>query len=248
MSDWNTRHRPPSHLAVLDGCCGIGGITRGLTEAGHDVWGVDSNPALEEDYLRSGAMGFICADILDVLEDDRFMRRFDAASLSPPCQGYSGMSNCRPGLAGTYPRLIAPVRERADRLGIPYVIENVSRARPEMLDPMTVCMWGNWGRETYRHRLVEAGGGFVLNPPPAPPDPHRGNTVKPNWECGWPHPVAAAKAGHWTPGKFVSVSGHERKEPVRRVMEIDWARKREDVVEAVPPYVGFWLGQQLAMM
>lgn len=254
MADWNTRHRAPArHLAVLDGCCGIGGITLGLIQAGHDVWGVDSNPALEEDYLKTGAMRFICADILEVLEDRNFMSRFDAAALSPPCQNRSFMSNCRPGLAGTYPQLIPPVRERARKLGIPYTIENVSGSRDIMIDPVTVCMWGHFQRETYRHRLVEAGGGVVLQPPPVPalwPVP-AGSILnkrpeRPHWECGRPHPVAAARAGHWEPGMFVSVSGHERREPVRRVMEIPWAREREDVVEAVPPYVGYWLGQELA--
>jgi hypothetical protein len=56
--------------------------------------------------------------------------------------------------------------------------------------------------------------------------------------------VATARAGHWKPGMFVSVAGHERKEPVRQVMEIPWARNRDDVKEAVPPYVGRWLAEQ----
>jgi DNA (cytosine-5)-methyltransferase 1 len=99
-----------------------------------------------------------------------------------------------------------------------------------------------FGRETYRHRLFEAGGGFTLAAPPAPQQDMPGRRKS----CGWPHPVATARAGHWEPGKFVSVSGHERKEPVRRVMEIDWMREREDVAEAIPPYFTQWIGEQLA--
>jgi hypothetical protein len=255
MDDWNTRHRAPAAkaLAILDGYCGIGGITKGLIQAGHDVWGVDANPALEEDYLKTGAAGFICADVLEVLEDRNFMSRFDATTQSPPCQNKSRMSNCRIGLASTYPQLIPPTRERCRKLGIPYTIENVSGSRNIMHNPVTVCMWGHFTRETYRHRLIEAGGGVQLEPPPVPAmwavPPGSILNKRPerlHWECGRPHPVAAAKAGHWQPGMFVSVSGHERKAPVRRVMEIDWAREREDVVEAVPPYVGYWLGQELA--
>jgi hypothetical protein len=120
-----------------------------------------------------------------------------------------------------------------------------------MINPVTVCMWGHFRRETYRHRLVEAGNGVVLTPPPVPPagwavppSSIRSKRPGPHWECGQPHPVPAARAGHWEPGLFVSVSGHERKAPVRRVMEIDWATEREDIVEAVPPYVGVWLGQE----
>ena len=116
-----------------------------------------------------------------------------------------------------------------------------------MRNPVTVCMYGHFGRETYRHRLVEAGGGFRLSPPPAKGDQTL-TGIKPNAECGRPHPVPTAKAGHWKPGYFVSVAGHERKEQVRRVMEIDWARDREDVAEAVPPYVGAWIAQQLELM
>jgi hypothetical protein len=253
MADWNTFHRAPVRLAILDGYCGIGGITRGLIQAGHDVWGVDSNPDLEEDYLKTGAAGFICADVLEVLEDRNFMSRFDATTQSPPCQAGSDMCNCRPGLAATYEQLIPPTRERLIALGIPFTIENVSGSRSLMISPLTLCMWGHFQRETYRHRLVEAGNGVALTPPPVPPAKRAvpaGSILnkrpdRPHWECGRPHPVAAAKAGHWAPGKFVSVSGHERREPVRRVMEIPWARGREDVVEAVPPYVGYWLGQEL---
>jgi C-5 cytosine-specific DNA methylase len=252
MGDWNTSHRAPARLIVLDGYCGIGGITKGLIQAGHIVWGVDKNPALEEDYLKTGAAKFICADVLEVLEDRNFMSQFDATTQSPPCQNKSHMSNCRAGLAQCYPQLIPPTRERCLKLGIPFTIENVSGSRSIMIDPVTVCMWGHFGRETYRHRLVEAGNGVVLRPPPAPerwviPDGAILNKRQgPHWECGRPHQVSAAKAGHWTPGRFVSVSGHERHDPVRKVMEIPWAREREDVVEAVPPYVGLWLGQELA--
>jgi DNA (cytosine-5)-methyltransferase 1 len=121
----------------------------------------------------------------------------------------------------------------------------VEGARSELRDPVTFCMY-MFGRETYRHRLIEAGGGLVLEPPPAPP-PGRHPGIKPNRACGWPHPVPTAKAGHWKPGYFVSVAGHERKEPVRRVMEIGWMSNREAVAEAIPPYLGAEIARQLAL-
>jgi hypothetical protein len=52
---------------VPDGCCGRGGAARGYVLAGHEVWGVDANPELRADYLRSGASGFGAFDILHVL-------------------------------------------------------------------------------------------------------------------------------------------------------------------------------------
>jgi len=253
---------------TLDGCCGEGGGARGLVQAGHYVVGVDTNAACKDGYLRSGAAEFICADVLEILADRSFMSRFTFSSCHFPCQYYSQMTRCRPGLAASYPELITPGRPLLNALQLPYVIENVGAARPWLRNPVTMCMH-MFGRETYRHRLLETGGGFVLTPPPAPAlpkgsGPHRG-TVKPNRECGWPHPVPTARAGHWKPDdlilvdgvlrtKFVSVAGHERKKPVQRVMEIDlwdrktrtgWMSNRDAVAEAIPPYLGGWIAEQL---
>jgi hypothetical protein len=63
--------------------------------------------------------------------------------------------------------------------------------------------------------------------------------------CGWPHPVPTARAGHWEPGKFVSVSGHERRGPVNDAMGIHWMARREDVAEAIPPAFTRWVRAQL---
>jgi DNA (cytosine-5)-methyltransferase 1 len=228
---------------VIDICCGEGGAARGYAQAGHHVVGVDSNPGCREGYLRSGAAEFICGDALKYLADEKFMRRFSFVHYSPPCQFASAMTSCRPGLRETYPNLITPGRPLLNRLYLPYVIENVGAARPWLKDPVTLCMW-MFGRETYRHRLIEAGGGFSLQPPPAPaPGCHPG--IKPNRECGWPHPVPTARAGHWKLGYFVSVAGHERKEPVRRVMQIDWMSNRDAVAEAIPPYLAGFIAEQL---
>lgn len=243
---------------VFDGCCGEGGGARGWAESGAYVVGCDINPGCRDGYLRSGAAEFICADILEVLADQSFMSRFTFVAYHPPCQRFSQQTRCRPGLAATYPDLISPGRRLLNATRLPYVIENVGAARPWLLDPVTLCMWGHFGRETYRHRLIEAGGGFTLSQPPASgPAATRGLTsgIKPNRECGCPHPVRTARAGHWKPGYFVSVAGHERREPVRRVMEIDlydrktgtgWMSNRDAVKEAIPPYLGAWLAQQLA--
>ena len=42
------------------------------------------------------------------------------------------------------------------------------------------------------------------------------------------------------------MAGHERKRPVRDVMEIDWMSSRDRVKEAIPPYLGYWIARQLA--
>lgn len=226
----------------LDGCCGAGGATRGYADAGHVMTGLDSVP--QPRYLKSGAASFIQADILEFLgrtaADRRAVRRvYDFIHVSPPCQRGSKMTNCRPGLAASYPDLVGQVRELLDATGLPYVIEQPEHGIP-LRDPVTLCGW-MFGYETYRHRCFEAGGGLVLAAPPAPPEDMPGRRR----QCGWPHPVPAAKAGHWVPGKFVSIAGNCA--PVakcRQAMAIGWTN-REELAEAIPPYMTRWIGEQL---
>lgn len=244
MTAW-FKSRPPSASppALLDLCCGAGGAARGYATAGFEVWGVDINPRLEADFLKAGTERFIAADVLDVLADRAFVRRFDFVHASPPCQRYSRMTNCRPGLAESYPDLIGPARELLLSAGVPFVIENVSGARAWLLDPVTLC-GQMFAKPVYRHRLFEPGGGISLTAPPAPAL-ERYSATPYNKECLWNHPVPTARAGHWEPGKYVSVSGHERKVPVRLAMEIDWMSKRDHIAEAIPPYMTKFIGQQV---
>jgi len=49
----------------------------------------------------------------------------------------------------------------------------------------------------------------------------------------------------------VSVAGHERKAPVLEAMELStrpegWMSSRDRVKEAIPPYLGYEIAQQLA--
>jgi len=210
-------------VIVLDGCCGAGGATRGYADAGHVVYGADIVP--QPNYLRSGAAGFLQADILQLLSGP-WIAGVDFIHVSPPCQRHSRMSNCRPGLAATYPDLIGPVRELLEATGLPYVIE-----QPEgspLRNPVTLCAW-SFGRELYRHRLFEAGGRLTL-----PQPPHR------------EHSRPASKAGHWKPGTVMSVAGHVGNVALaREVMGIGWST-REELAEAVPPVFTRWIGEQLA--
>ena len=246
-------------MIIADGCCGAGGGARGYVQAGHLVYGIDNRPELEADYLKSGAAGFLAMDILEALAAS-WISRADFIHVSPPCQFYSQMSRCRPDLAARYPDLIGPVRELLAASGKPWIIENVEEARAWMKDPVVLCGF-QFGRPMYRHRLFEAGGGLVLAAPPAPPADIRPlaeaacavlgfgapeRLAGRRGSCGWPHPIPAAKAGHWVPGKFVSVAGHERRGPVNEAMQITWMRNRDDVKEAIPPcftrYIGGLIG------
>jgi DNA (cytosine-5)-methyltransferase 1 len=203
---------------MIDICCCAGAASKGYADAGWYVEGFDVEPQPNYPYR------FTLADLRD-LDPYWIADNFDAGHVSPPCQFYSGMSNCRPGLAAKYPELIGPARALMQATGLPYVIENVPLARGHMRDPVTLCGF-MFGRELYRHRLFET-----------------------NWPLTQPdhpeHTIPASKAGHWRPGTVMSVAGHVA--PVakaREVMEIDWTT-RDELAEAIPPYYAEHVGRQL---
>lgn len=200
---------------LLDAYCCAGGASMGYHQAGFDVVGVDIEP--QKNYPFEFHQG----DAIEFIHENG--HEFDAIHASPPCQHDSRMSNCRPGLAETYPDLIAPTRAALEATGLPYVIENVegSSVRPDI----TLCAYA-MGRMLYRHRLFESN--RILWAPK-----HQ------------PHDIPASKAGHWRPGTIMSVSGHIA--PVahaRAIMEIDWTNRHE-LAESIPPYYSRHIGAQL---
>lgn len=58
---------------------------------------------------------------------------------SPTCTGYSRGTVAIPDRLDRYDRLIAATREAFLIAGIPYVIENVADARPELQSPVLLC-------------------------------------------------------------------------------------------------------------
>lgn len=188
----------------------------GYNRAGYEVVGVDIAP------MSNYPFEFHQGDAIEFLKDH--WQEFDAIHASPPCQAYSTMSSCRPGLAAKYPALIEPVRDLLIDLETPWVIENVPGA--PLRDPIMLC-GTMFGYELYRHRLFES------NMPLIGP-PHL------------PHIKPASKAGHWEPGTIMSVSGHVA--PIalaREIMGIDWKMTRDQLVEAIPPYYTEFIGSQL---
>jgi DNA (cytosine-5)-methyltransferase 1 len=204
-------------------------VSEGYRRAGFRVIGVDIEP--QPRFFRKADQGdeFHQADMLDVLGTMAargWRRDISVIHVSPPCQRWSRMSTARPGLDLTYPDLITPVRPLLQATGLPYVIENVPGA--PLINPVTLCAW-QFGREMYRHRLFEAGGGLTLVAPASHP----------------PHVTPASKAGHWVPGTFFSMAGHFA--PMWKAQEvsgIDWMR-REEMAEAIPPYMITYLAHQV---
>lgn len=200
---------------LLDLFSGAGGAAMGYHRAGWEVVCVDIVPQPRNpfEFHRADALHFLA----------EHWREFDAVHGSPPCQRYSGMSACRPGLSDDYPDLIAATRGLLDLTCLPYVMENVvgSPLRPDLM----LC-GAMFGRETYRHRVFES------------------NVFL--WQPEHPrHTVRASKAGHWEPGTYISVSGNCS--PIalaREVMDIEWMNRRE-LGEAIPPYFTQHIGAQL---
>ena len=214
---------------AVDFYCSAGGASKGLHDAGFDVTGVDLVPQPNYPFK------FIQADAVELLADRQFMAQFAAATASPPCQGYSGMSNCRPGLAAEYPQLIDITRRLLLEWGGPWAIENVEGsglpAQDDLFGARGVMLCGTmFGLPLYRHRFFETSFPVV-----APHHPR--------------HLVPASKAGHWEPGTIISVEGHCS--PIalaREAMGIDWMT-RSELAESIPPaYTACVGGQMLAVM
>lgn len=139
-------------MRLLDLFCCQGGAAAGYVEAGFEVVGVDIAPQPLYPYP------FHLADALTFPLDG-----FDVVHASPPCQGYSSMSN-RYGSAEL--ELIGAVRERLAAAGVPYVIENVCGARSHMVEPI-MLHGGMFGLPLWRPRLFESSEALV-SPPKAP--------------------------------------------------------------------------------
>lgn len=201
---------------LLDLYSGAGGAAAGYDRAGFEVVGVDIAPQ------KNFPFEFHQADALHFLAEH--WAEFDVVHASPPCQRFSAMSNCRPGLAGEYPDLIAATRGLLELTGLPWVIENVvgSPLRSDLI----LC-GAMFGRELYRHRIFESN--VTLYSQPDHPE----------------HVVPASKAGHWKPGTIMSISGHVS--PIakaREVMGIDWMTRAE-LAESIPPAYSQYVGHGL---
>lgn len=207
-------------MRLLDLFCGAGGAAMGYHRAGWEVVGVDFEPQPRYPFE------FIQADAMTYPLDG-----FDAIHASPPCQHYSLFSR-NLGRAHLHPDLVAPVRERLQANGKPFIIENVEGA--PLLNPVVLC--GSAFDLTIeidgqfchlrRHRLFESNVWL--------------------WSSGCKHKgPAVTVTGHGTPQWHVSRFGRGiRVAEFRQLMGIDWM-SRDELSQAIPPAYTLWLGRQL---
>ncbi|WP_069753000.1 DNA cytosine methyltransferase [Streptomyces sp. EN16] len=206
----------PLHLDLF--CC-QGGASKGYADAGFTVLGVDIDP--QPRYVHPGQ--FVQADAVEFVL--RYGHLFDSASASPPCQRYSKTHRIQ---KNDHPDLIDPTRKVLEATGLPWAIENVMDAAPELRNPRMLC-GAMFGIETYRHRLFEPGGGFSFLPPEHPQ--HVARTTKMG------RPVK--------PGEYMHVVGNfTGVDLARDVMGMPWAN-RDGLREAIPPAYSEYIGRRL---
>jgi DNA (cytosine-5)-methyltransferase 1 len=186
--------------------------------AGFDVTGVDKDPQPRYPFT------FIQGDAIEYIRAHG--HEYDLVAGSPPCQFYT---LCQRIQGREHPALIGPTREAMQSTGRPWVIENVEEARGELHNPILLC-GASFGLHTYRHRLLEAGGGFTLTAPEH--QPHVARTVK----MGRP-----LKDGDW----YHAVGNFSNVPYVKRDMGVEWM-SRDGIRECIPPAYGEFIGRQAA--
>lgn len=199
---------------AIDLFCGGGGAAMGLYQAGFDVVGVDSQP--QPDY----PFPFIKADAFDV-----DLSPYDFVWASPPCQGYSTISQ---GCSKS-PLLINKVRRFINSYGKPYIIENVAGANKHLRDPVMLC-GTMFDLPVFRHRYFESNLPIM---------------------CDLEHSHEGKSGGGvWRRGKknMFAVYGHPSQregslEDWQKAMEINWLPAKT-LAQAIPPAYSRYLGKQ----
>ena len=220
---------------VLDLYCGAGGAAWGYHLAGFEVVGVDitDQPRYPFRFWNFDALQVLRVLLSGSTVNGYSLADFDAIHASPPCQRYSLMSACRPGLAEKYPDLIEPTRFLLKRIGLPFVIENVPGS--PLHDPVRLCgthfdrrvFWQGHGTfELQRHRDFEAS--FPL--------PSLGG-------CTHRFPSFPVY-GHNRAGNRPDLKGPGFAALARKVMGVSWMR-RDELAESIPPCFSHWVGVHL---
>ena len=197
-----------------------GGASKGYSDAGFEVTGVDIKRQKRYPFT------FIQADCLDIMQDLDFLKSFDVITASPPCQTHSATKHLRVAQGKNTDKvdLIPQTRAALIASGKPYVIENVPGA--PLIDPVQFC-GSSFGLKVRRHRLFESNVKLI-------------GSVCNHKEQGKPVGIYGSMRDE-IPG-----GGHTAKtiEQAREAMGIDWLIWGE-LVEAIPPIYTENIGKQL---
>ena len=207
-------------MKLLDLFCGVGGASVGYASAGFEVHGVDLKHGKRYPYT------YTRADVLDVLQDHKFIQQFDVIHASPPCQTHSITQHLRNAQGKTTSKidLIPETRAALIAADKPYIIENVPGS--PLINPIQLC-GSSFGLKVRRHRLFESN-----------------------------MPLEGSVCNHKLQGRPVGVYGSLNDEipkggktaatidQAREAMGMPWAIWTE-LVEAIPPAFTEYLGGQI---
>jgi DNA (cytosine-5)-methyltransferase 1 len=220
-----------SDKRLLDLFAGAGGCSVGYHRAGFEVVGVDITPHPDYPY------DLVVGNALEYLALPSVPRLYDAIHASPPCQAKTTMSNRYRGQGGPTDRLVSLIAEVGDGLaatGLPYFIENVPGARPEMRAPVTLT-GGAFGLRVERPRLFETS--WPLTPPV--------RRAVPRDEVLGIYGRSPDGRRLWTRKDGSVLRAARSLEEGAAAMGIDWMTDWADVTEAIPPAYTEWIGGQL---
>lgn len=219
-------------MRVLDICCGAGGASMGYHLAGFEVAGVDKAP--QPDY----PFPFTQADAVEFLQGVRF-GDYDLIHASPPCQKYCRITKWS-GSSSDHPDLIEPVRRELQRIGTPWVMENVVEAPLRRDIVLTGTMFG---LRTIRKRVFELGGVWIMQPiQPVV----KGGVLDGEFLCitgNGQLRYRASNAEGWTYYKHRKGSIMDT---WRDIMQMPWVNTKKGIREAIPPAYTRWIGENLA--
>lgn len=228
-------------IPILDGFCGAGMVHDGLVAAGFVPVGVDVED--QPDYPGI----FIRADLFGLSDD--FFRLFPALWFSPPClkdtvlHASARREQARHGVEETaHTDLITPTQRLVDRLGLPYVIENVQNTKL-LRDPVTLCgsMFGLGATDGGTRYHLERHRKFETNWPLLPPR-----------HCDHQKPCVGVYGGH-ARVRAASAGGRGSKEPWTRpgvdimheAMGMERRVTSETISQGIPPAYAEFIGGEL---
>jgi hypothetical protein len=197
--------------------------------AGFEVAGVDV--AFQPDYCGSSFYQFDA--ILFMYEFARWIKEnFDFVHASFPCQAHCTLTKGT-NYGRQYADLIEAGRERLNKIGLPWVMENV--AGSTLRKDLMLC-GEMFGLDVIRHRFFEFSHPTLADVMTIPHLAHRGR-------------VAGYRHGAWYDGPYVAVygdgGGKGSISKWREAMGIDWTWERKSIAEAVPPAYTEWIGSRL---
>ncbi len=201
-------------MKLLDLFCAAGGAGEGYRLAGFDVTGIDIIPQPKNPHR------FIQSDAIEYL--NAHGEEYDVIHASPPCQAYTKAANQWRKEGREYPDLISIVRIAFQKLGLPWIIENVPGA--PLINP-TLLNGSMFGLRIHRPRYFETNFPLPLKLEPIQRPVKMGRKVSVG--------DVVQPVGHFSGVSYVADE-----------MGCPWMGQSE-LAQAIPPAYTQWIGEMI---